>query len=567
MTTTTTTIAASITVPSSVYRRNHRAGAVVADAASVRLRLRGCVKRVFSGASLTPRCATRRDAVSTRAVKSGDDTTSSSSEVVLGVYVNASAEDLRAAPLDARTGEFAKAGASTKLEARTARGIAEAVAKLVDTLEWRGRVGVSLPGLLTRVEGEVGNAREGTLARDEVEAACRTATGCDVSVAGGAEACGAAELKFGAGVSLSQDAREGLVMFCMVGGRFSTALFEHGEVVKNFEGEKIVDSWSDDDEEGGTRAAKIPLNNDDTEGWNAYAARVNAYLLKLSAKYKPDAIILGGKAGENADKILDKLTCETQVVAGTLGFVAGVKGAAVLASQQLDARETLSQVREAIGLETGVSPQYVTDEQLRSVFDKFDANGSGVLELSELAAATAALNVRVDDVKRLMDLLDYDNNGVVSFQEWRRWWESEIKNETVTTIVSQDEWEKLQKNERDRLICLEVGFTFCRPCKAFARKYEKIAEEFPSIKFVFMNGNENGSTTVLARDVLGIKTTPSFFLFRSGERLHFHSGAKEERLRNAINRHIRDEEWPTALLGDRPPVISEEEEARLRENA
>lgn len=74
-------------------------------------------------------------------MKSGDDTTSSSSEVVLGVYVNASAEDLRGAPVDAMTGEFAKAGASTKLEARTARGIAEAVAKLVDTLEWRGRVG------------------------------------------------------------------------------------------------------------------------------------------------------------------------------------------------------------------------------------------------------------------------------------------------------------------------------------------------------------------------------------------------------------------------------------------
>jgi len=544
---------------SSTARGRSRGGAV--GAASVGLRARGCVKRVVG--ALTPRCATlaRRGAV-TAAVKDEDD----ASEVVLGVYVNASAEDLRAAPVDARTGEFAKAGASTKLEARTARGIAEAVAKLVGTLEWRGRVGVSLPGLLTRVEGEVGNAREGTLARDEVEAACRTATGCDVSVAGGAEACGAAELKFGAGVSLSQDAREGLVMFCMVGGRFSTALFEHGEVAKNFEGEKIVDSWSDDEEDG-ARAAKIPLNDDDAEGWSAYAARVNAYLLKLSAKYKPDAIILGGKAGENADKILDKLTCETKVAAGTLGFVAGVKGAAVLASQQLDARETLSQVREAIGLETGVSPQYVTDEQLRSVFDKFDANGSGVLELSELAAATAALNVRVDDVKRLMDLLDYDNNGVVSFQEWQRWWESEIKNETITTIVSQDEWEKLQKNERDRLICLEVGFTFCRPCKAFARKYEKIAEEFPAIKFVFMNGNENGSTTVLARDVLGIKTTPSFFLFRSGERLHFHSGAKEERLRNAINRHIRDEEWPSTLLGDRPPVISEEEEARLRENA
>jgi len=133
---------------SSTARGRSRGGAV--GAASVGLRARGCVKRVVG--ALTPRCAplARRGAV-TAAVKDEDD----ASEVVLGVYVNASAEDLRAAPVDARTGEFAKAGASTKLEARTARGIAEAVAKLVGTLEWRGRVGVSLPGLLTRVEGEV----------------------------------------------------------------------------------------------------------------------------------------------------------------------------------------------------------------------------------------------------------------------------------------------------------------------------------------------------------------------------------------------------------------------------
>lgn len=479
------------------------------------------------------------------------------------MYVTAGAVDVRAAAVNARTGAFLRAGASTKLESASASGVVEAVRKVVDTLEWRGAVGISLPGLVTRIEGESADAKRGTIVRAELEAATRTATGCEVAISSGAEACGAAELAYGAGVELGEVATKGLVMFCMVGARFSTSLYDAGQIVKNFSGEKVVDSWGDGD------VATIPEENgatDNETGWKAFAQRVNAYLIELEEKYKPDAIILGGKAGQNAEKILPALTCQTKVVPGTLGFVAGVKGAALLASQQIATRGTLSRVREAIGVANGVSPQSLTDEQLRSVFDNFDTSQNGVLELDELIAATEALNVQVHDARKLMDSLDYDENGVVSFDEWMRWWKSQVKVETVTTIVSQAEWHNVLKDEGDRLICLEVGFTFCRPCKAFAKKFHQIAEDFPSVKFVFMHGNENGSTTILARDELGVKATPSFFLFRSGKRLHMHSGAKEERLRNAINRHLTDSEWPQAL-GPRLPVISEEEELKLAERS
>lgn len=524
------------------------------------------------GAAASARGVARRRATKTRRVDASTSrrrgggarpralASDADADEILGVYVTASAEDIRAAPVRASDGTFLRAGASTKLEAATASGVAAAVKRLVEQMEWTGAIGISLPGLVTRVEGERGDGARGTMARTDIERAVKQATGCETSISSGAEACGAAELAYGAGVELSGGEAKGLVMFCMIGGRFSTSLYDGGKVVKNFAGEKLSDG--DGDVSGISTLPDIGGANDTDEAWAAFGERVREYLSELERKYKPDVIILGGKAGQNADKIMDKLTAlNTKVVPGTLGFVAGVKGAALLAKQQIGLRETLAQVREAVGVQTGVSPQFVSDEQLKSVFDTFDTSKNGVLELNELVDATLALNVKVNDVQSLMDSLDLDANGVVTFDEWCRWWKSEVSTEAVTTIVSQDEWRRVLKMESKRLICLEVGFTFCRPCKAFARKYHQIAEQFPSVKFVYMNGNENGSTTILARDDLGVKSTPSFFLFRAGEKLHFHSGAKEERLRNAINRHMRDGEWP-ALAGPRPPVISEDEELR-----
>jgi len=485
-----------------------------------------------------PRAGRASTPVTTRAGATTDD-----DDIVLGVYVNASASQARAAPVNAKTGAFERAGAATRLGEATPSGVAAAVRELVESLEWEGRLGISLPGLVTRVDGD-SSGRE-TMARVDIEAATRAATGCETSASSGAEAFGAAELRYGAGVGLSASEKSDLVMFCMAGRRFSASLYDDGTIVKNFA--PVVEAWRDDAE---------------TTNEDAFADVVSACLIELEDKYMPNVIILSGEDGDDAGALVKRLSCKTKVVAGTLGVVAGVKGAAALAREQIRTRDIEIYVRDVIGTTTGVSPQFVTEEQLRDVFDKFDTSENGVLELSELVDATAALNVDVDDGRRLLDSLDYDGNGVVSFEEWARWWRAAVSSERVTKVVSKDEWSRVLRWERNRLVCLEVGFTFCRPCKAFAKKYEKIADDFPGVKFVFMNGNENGSTTRLARDELGVKTTPSFFLFRSGERVHFHSGGNEERLRAAINRHATDEEWPAAL-GARPAITSDDSYANM----
>jgi hypothetical protein len=62
-----------------------------------------------------------------------------------------------------------------------------------------------------------------------------------------------------------------------------------------------------------------------------------------------------------------------------------------------------------------------------------------------------------------------------------------------------------------------------------------------------VNGNENRSCTALARDTLGVRSTPAFYFFRAGPPaagapqgvrppVDSHTGANEQRLRDAVTR-------------------------------
>lgn len=42
-----------------------------------------------------------------------------------------------------------------------------------------------------------------------------------------------------------------------------------------------------------------------------------------------------------------------------------------------------------------------------------------------------------------------------------------------------------------RLVILEVGFTFCKPCKRFEPVFKEYARRFPEARFIRVNGNEN----------------------------------------------------------------------------
>ena len=66
---------------------------------------------------------------------------------------------------------------------------------------------------------------------------------------------------------------------------------------------------------------------------------------------------------------------------------------------------------------------------VRSMFDKFDADKSGFIDMAELRLCVAQLGCKVSDEELhvMMQQLDVDKDGQVSFQEFAVWWSSDKK--------------------------------------------------------------------------------------------------------------------------------------------
>ena len=69
--------------------------------------------------------------------------------------------------------------------------------------------------------------------------------------------------------------------------------------------------------------------------------------------------------------------------------------------------------------------------------------------------------------------------------------------------------------EQKGVVVLEVGFTFCKPCKKFEPKYRLFAEHYSDMLFLVVYGNQNEGTKKLCKNILKIKATPSFYIYVS----------------------------------------------------
>jgi len=117
-----------------------------------------------------------------------------------------------------------------------------------------------------------------------------------------------------------------------------------------------------------------------------------------------------------------------------------------------------------------------------------------------------------------------------------------------TSIHSGDELMQLLNDNPTDAFVLMVGFSFCRPCKAFQRIYAKMAAHYTNVHFLLVYGNENESTTTLVKDVLQLKVSPMFYFFRGNSTglkpVHAHSGAKDQKLVDALYTFLTPEEVP-----------------------
>jgi predicted NBD/HSP70 family sugar kinase/thiol-disulfide isomerase/thioredoxin len=481
---------------------------------------------------------------------------------ILGIYYSARRGDegafLRAAPVDVSTGELLAAEAVHPLSSTDVESVIEGTKALCAALEWDGVLGVGLPGLLRHAHevspSDRGGANASLIsmsalarrhARMATEAEMQEATEREVLVMTGAEANGYGEMLYGAGVG-----EKGLVMMVTMGRGLGVALFDRGVLVRNVETSEHTWTW------GLPMWRDAPLPSADeppgAPAWTRWAERAESYLSRLDAVFNPELIIVGGAAGESAAAWLPLVTAADSVKAplrpAALGSAAGILGSAAGGKLQIALRDDLARVRAAIGRSQGVSPQLLKRDALRKVFDSFDTDLSGLITPDELAAAVRALGVSLpeDELRELVIDLDADGTGEISFEEFYTWWTDLVASSPVTYLHTEAEFDGVLEEEgtSGRLVVLEVGFTFCRPCKKFEPLYKQFATRFPDARFLRINGNENTEMVHIGRDRLGVKSSPSFYFFRNGEEVHRHSGAKAEKFEESILKFCKDRTPP-----------------------
>eukprot|EP00747_Dinoflagellata_sp_TGD_P138721 gnl/TRDRNA2_/TRDRNA2_175817_c0_seq2.p1 gnl/TRDRNA2_/TRDRNA2_175817_c0~~gnl/TRDRNA2_/TRDRNA2_175817_c0_seq2.p1 ORF type:complete len:228 (+),score=31.76 gnl/TRDRNA2_/TRDRNA2_175817_c0_seq2:61-744(+) len=108
----------------------------------------------------------------------------------------------------------------------------------------------------------------------------------------------------------------------------------------------------------------------------------------------------------------------------------------------------------------------------------------------------------------------------------------------VVEVHSEDELGVLT-TESDGLVVLNVGTSWCVPCKIFMPKYQNMAEEFNEVKFLKVNGDENESTQELMQR-LGVRSVPVFVFFKNGQEIGDRvAGAKEAAIRSRVTELAR----------------------------
>lgn len=78
-------------------------------------------------------------------------------------------------------------------------------------------------------------------------------------------------------------------------------------------------------------------------------------------------------------------------------------------------------------------------------------------------------------------------------------------------------------------VIVQLAFSWCRPCKFFAPKYQKLAKKYSTTRFLKIFGNENEFCKHYAVNVLGAKTSPVFAAYSKGQLISTWTGAYVEK--------------------------------------
>ncbi len=231
---------------------------------------------------------------------------------------------MKAAPVDLTTGTLtADRYKVLTPQPSTPAAMAEVVRQLVDHFEWEDKVGVAFPAVVRNgVARSAANIDKSWIGTD-IDAVFTAASGRPVHVINDADAAGLAEMRYGEGRG-----RDGVVIMLTFGTGIGSGLFLDGKLVPNTElGHLILDGHQAEH-----RAAAV-VRDREKLSWKEWGERVDRYIEHVEFLFSPDLFIVGGGVSRKADKWLEYVDIDTEIVVASLENEAGIVGAALIAEQ------------------------------------------------------------------------------------------------------------------------------------------------------------------------------------------------------------------------------------------
>lgn len=206
----------------------------------------------------------------------------------------------------------------------TPSAVAATIAELIASVDYRGPVGVTFPGVVMHgtvmTSANMDHSWNGTSLVDTLAPVLPG----PVIALNDADAAGLAEARYGAG-----EGRSGLVIMITLGTGIGTALIYDGVLVPNSElGHIEVDGH--DAESRASVAARERRHM----SWEKWAQKVERYLQHLESVLWPDLYIIGGGISKRPEKWFDLIETRTPKVIATLVNNAGIVGAALAAASR-----------------------------------------------------------------------------------------------------------------------------------------------------------------------------------------------------------------------------------------
>jgi len=346
------------------------------------------------------------------------------------------------------------------------------------------------------------------------------------------EAAGYAELGAGQFEAAETESREewrGQVLVATLGANWGGVIFNDGHRIRQSGlSTMVTPDWAGSGSDL-KQWGRLPRVGDPE--WDEYIRLADDYIMNMVELTRPDHLVLmpTGAAATRPERLQPEaflpLLTRTSAAAAAGGFTFGgsrspehaiVRGAALSALLELRLVRARKAVRKA--LEGAASVERLSPAQLRAVFDAFDTDGSGLLSSTEVAKGLDFLGLTNDASEAFAGEMAEG----MTFEGFDQWWKKRIRNARVVSITSHEALGELVRKPMAEipsgfgpLVLVEVTFSFCRACKAFARKYEVLAESHLDVRFVSLLANHNRETVdwVKSQD---INKAPYFLLYRRG---------------------------------------------------